>query len=287
MNKHYITCVDSVGTHKMVYTQWGEEDNPNVLICVHGLTRNGRDFDFLARELAKDYCIICPDVVGRGESDYLTEPKDYNLMVYAKDILTLLHHLNLSKVDWLGTSMGGLIGMAIASQPESLIRRLILNDVGPFIPQGAMQRIGGYLLKEQPTFIDLNIAQEYMRSKYQPFGNLTDEQWQHLTQYSVKSLPEGGYTLNYDPQISFPYQNTPLESLKAQEFWQWWEGISCPILLLHGQESDLLLPDTISQMKEIHPDMTVVSFPDVGHAPALMNDEQIQIIKNWLAETKS
>lgn len=286
MKKHYITCLDSVGSHRMSYSQWGQEDNPNVLICVHGLTRNGRDFDFLARELEEKYCVICPDIVGRGESDWLTDPKDYNLMVYAKDIFTLLQQLNLTKVDWLGTSMGGLIGMAIASQPESTIRRLIINDVGPFIEQTALQRIAGYLLKEKPIFSNLADAEDYVRSTYQPFGNLTDEQWQHLTQYSVKPLPGGGYRLNYDPQISHPYQNTPIDSLKAQEFWQWWETINCPILLLHGQESDLLLLDTIGKMKEIQSQMTVVSFPNVGHAPALMDKEQIGVIKSWLVQTK-
>lgn len=283
MNINYISCLDSVGTHKMAYAQWGEQDNPNILICVHGLTRTGRDFDFLAKALEENYCVICPDIVGRGESDWLADPKDYNLMIYAQDVLTLIQQLNLSKVDWLGTSMGGLIGMAIASQPECPIRRLIINDVGAFIPQTAMQRIAGYLLKEKPNFLDLASAEEYVRSTYEPFGNLTDEQWQHLTQYSVKVLPEGGYQLNYDPNISFPYQNTPIDSLKAQEFWVLWETICCPILLLHGQESDLLLLDTITQMKEIQPQMTLASFPNVGHAPALMDDEQIQVIKQWLA----
>ncbi|WP_013320267.1 alpha/beta fold hydrolase [Gloeothece verrucosa] len=285
MNKYYITCEDSGGSHKMAYTQWGKEDNQNILICVHGLTRNGRDFDFLAQALEKDYCIICPDIVGRGESDWLTEAKDYNLIVYAQDILRLIKHLNATQVDWLGTSMGGLIGMAIASQAESPIRRLIINDVGAFIPEKAMQRIAGYLLKEKPDFPDLVAAEIYIRDTYKPFGNLTDEQWQHLTQYSVKTLPSGGYRLNYDPQISYPYQNIPINSIKAQEFWPWWEKISCPILLLYGQESDLLLPDTITQMKEINPQMSLVTLPYVGHAPALMSDEQIKVIENWLAQT--
>lgn len=282
MKQCHFTFTESSGSHKLAYTQWGETNNPKVLLCVHGLTRTGRDFDFLAQALSNDYRVICPDVFGRGESDWLTQPENYNLFFYAAGILGLLEQLQITQLDWLGTSMGGLIGMIIASAPNSPIRRLIINDVGPFISQQGMQRVAGYLLKEKPIFADLVEAEKYVRETYQPFGDLTDEQWQHLTKYSVKSLAEGGYILNYDPQISYPYQKTPIDSLKQQEFWEFWKGINCPILLLHGQDSDLLSPSTITEMQAIQPEMKVISFPYVGHAPALMDASQIRAVKTWL-----
>lgn len=287
MNQSYVICSDSQGKHKMAYTFWGNLDTP-VLICVHGLTRVGRDFDYLAQALVTDgYSIICPDVVGRGESDWLINPADYNLITYAQDMLTLIRELNLYQVDWLGTSMGGLIAMnlidiAASNRFDSPIRSLILNDVGAYIPQAAIQRIIGSLRKEMPIFTDLIAAETYIRSICEGFGNLTDEQWQHLTKYSLKKLANGNYTLHYDPKIVNVYGNLPIELFKGLEFWSLWQNISCPVLLLHGQESDLLLPETITEMQTLKPELTVKSFANIGHAPALMDEQQINIIKNWL-----
>ncbi|NES84463.1 MAG: alpha/beta hydrolase [Moorea sp. SIO2B7] len=283
MRHHSITCTDPHGTHKMAYTEWGNYDNSKVLICVHGLTRTGRDFDRLAATLAENYRVICPDIVGRGESDWLKEPDDYGYPVYVADILTLLKHLNISIVDWVGTSMGGLIGMFIASQANSPIRRFVINDVGAFIPKEALKRIAKYLILPPPHFLDLGEAEKYIRLRYAPFGNLTDSQWQHLAKNSVKSLPEGGYRLHYDPQIGKPFKAASISAkFKDIEFWQIWESISCPVLLLRGEESDLLLPKTIKQMQRNKSQMQVINFPKIGHAPALMAQEQIEVIKNWL-----
>lgn len=272
----------------MAYTQWGNLDSPNLLFCVHGLTRVGRDFDYLAQELVRDgYCVICPDVVGRGASDWLVNPANYNLLTYAEDMLSLIRELNLAQVDWLGTSLGGLIAMmsvnlALAKKINSPIRRLILNDVGPYIPPEAMQRIVGYLRKPLPIFSDLKAGETYLRSIYEDCGNLSDRQWQHLTKYSFKHRADGNYQLHYDPQIAYPYRNLAIETIKPQEFWELWQNIYCPILVLHGENSDVLLPDTIQEMQSTKSSITIRSFANVGHAPALMDEGQIEVVRNWM-----
>ncbi len=283
MNHHHVICSDPHGTHRMAYTQWGASDNPKVLICVHGLTRTGRDFDTLATALAEDYRVICPDIVGRGKSDWLDCPEDYGYPVYVADILTLLKHLNISSVDWIGTSMGGLIGMFIASQSESPIQRLVLNDVGPFIPKEALRRIAKYLLLPSPHFTDLSEVEQYVRLHYAPFGPLTDAQWQHLARHSVKPKATGGYCLSYDPKIAHPFlQVEQMTEIQDVELWHIWESLDCRILSLRGEESDVLLPETIAQMQASKPQMQAINFPEIGHAPALMAEEQIEAIQNWL-----
>ncbi len=282
MTYHYINCQNPQETHRMAYLQWGEKENPKVLVCVHGLTRNSRDFDYLVQNLEQDYRIICPDIVGRGESDWLSEPQGYGLPQYVTDILTMYNQLSLTQVDWIGTSMGGLIGMLIAANYPTLIRRLVLNDVGAFIPKEALERIANYLLQPASEFVNLAEVDLYVRKAYAPFGQLTESQWQHFAKYTVKSKPEGSYRLHYDPNISHSLQAETVAELKDIDLLEVWQKIQCPVLLLHGENSDLLLPETIDRMQEIQPKMDVIHFPDCGHAPALMSVEQIETVRNWL-----
>lgn len=282
IKQYTLTCADPHGTHRIAYLHWGEMDNPNVLICVHGLTRNSHDFDFLAKELEKDYRIICPDIVGRGDSDWLSHPEDYNHSVYMADIRNLINHLQVDKVDWLGTSMGGLLGMMIASDSEGPIRRLILNDVGAFLPKEALQRISSYLGGEEKRFHSLNDVEYHLRRIHATFGHLPHEHWQHLAKHSARVNKDGHFYLAYDPNIAANFREAAQDDI---ELWSVWEQIKCPVMLIHGIESDLLLPGTIEQMQKKHPEMQVVHCVKVGHTPALMSSEQIETVKHWLLHT--
>jgi pimeloyl-ACP methyl ester carboxylesterase len=279
---HQILCKNPDGQHQITYREWGEPQQTKVLICVHGLTRNSQDFTKLATALKSDYRVICPDVVGRGESDYLTNPAHYGIPLYVEDLLTLIRQLNFTSVDWLGTSMGGLIGMTIASLENSPINRLILNDIGAYIPEQAIERIASYLTQKAPIFSDLTQVKEYVKKIYSGFGDLTESQWSNLAQYSVKLNQNGQYILNYDPAIATPFLGLKSGQFQPIDFGQIWHLISCPVLLLHGENSDLLLPETIAQMQETNPQLEVKHLANCGHAPALMSSEQIDLIKTWL-----
>ncbi len=273
-----VRCNNPHGQHEIAYTHWGDAQNPKVVLCLHGLTRNSRDFDYLAGMLATDYRVICMDVVGRGESDYLSHASDYAYSVYIHDVLTLLTQLQISEVDLVGTSMGGLIGMSLAALPHSPVKSLVLNDVGPILPQPALERIAEYL--RMPPFIarDLDEAEAHIRFIYAPFGVLTDEQWQHLTRHSVRLMDGGGYRFAYDPAIVQTFQYKEEVNL-----WPIWSEVEQPVLLLRGAESDLLLPELVQHMQNSRPDMRVVEFAGVGHAPILMSADQIEVISTWLA----
>jgi pimeloyl-ACP methyl ester carboxylesterase len=279
MREHMLSCKGPHGLHKMAYVEWGAEDNPNVLVCVHGLTRNSRDFDFLAEGLLDRYRVICPDVAGRGRSDWLTHPQDYGFPQYAADMYALIAHLGVKKVDWVGTSMGGLIGMVLASQSPDLIRRLVLNDVGPVLTAQSLERIGKYT-GNAPLFESIAAAEAYIRLVSAPFGKLSDVQWRHLTLYSVRQRPDGKYEMSYDPGIAEPFRQTVVYT--DLNLWPMYEAIKCPTLVVHGAESDLLTADTVRQMAERGPKAKTVDIPGVGHAPVLMDDAQIAIVRDFL-----
>ena len=282
---HKISCQNSTESYQIAYREWGNPHQEKVLICVHGLTRNSKDFDHLAHELQSNYRIICPDVVGRGQSDWLSHPANYGIPLYVSDLLTLIQQLNLTSVDWLGTSMGGLIGMNIASLPNSPIKRLILNDVGAEVSAASLQRIAKYLCQQPPIFDDLTLVKEYVKKIYSGFGDLTEDQWESLARNSVKLNDQGQYILNYDPAISTPFLQAKHAALKPADLWNMWDLIQCPVLLLHGENSDLLLPETIDKMLVNHPLLTVKHLANCGHAPALMSLEQIDMIRMWLNNT--
>jgi len=278
MRQRTVQCLGPHGLHRMAYTEWGDAANPRVLICVHGLTRNGRDFDFLAQALSDRYRVVCPDVVGRGASDRLKVADDYHLPLYAGDMVTLIARLDVEQVHWVGTSMGGLIGMALAAQENTPITRLVLNDVGPLITASSIKRIGEYVGKA-PTFASIEQAEVYIRFVAATFGALTDAQWRHLTVHAVRPAP-GGYEMAYDPAIGEPFRKAMGD--EDVNLWPLYDAVRVPTLLLRGAQSDLLLHDTALEMAQRGPKAQLVEVPNVGHAPMLMDEFQIGAVREFL-----
>jgi pimeloyl-ACP methyl ester carboxylesterase len=279
MREDSVLCMGAHGLHRMAYTEWGDPSNPRVVICVHGLTRNGRDFDFLAQDLAAEYRVVCPDVVGRGRSEWLAVATDYGLPQYAADMVTLIARLHVEQVHWVGTSMGGLIGMLLASQPKSPIARLVLNDVGPVITAASIRRIGEYLGKA-PKFASLEQAEAFVRFVAATFGRLTDAQWRHLTEHSVRPAAGGGYEMRYDPAIAEPFRKAMGD--EDVSLWPVYDAIRCPTLVMRGAQSDLLLHETALEMGRRGPRAEVVEIPGVGHAPMMLDEPQIGIVRSFL-----
>jgi pimeloyl-ACP methyl ester carboxylesterase len=264
------------GFHRVRYFEWGAWDS-DVVICVHGLTRNAHDFDRLANRLAERYRVVTVDIVGRGGSDWLTDPAHYTYAQYLADMNALLARLDVERVHWIGTSMGGLIGMFLAALPDSPIASLLLNDVGPFIPKAALQRIASYLVDAR--FSSLQQLERHLRTVLAPFGPLVDEDWAHLARHGHRVLDDGALALAYDPAIG---ENVKKEIVDVN-LWSFWDKVSCPTLALRGGESDLLSAETALEMEKRGPHARVVTFPGVGHAPALMTEDQIEIVVAWLA----
>jgi pimeloyl-ACP methyl ester carboxylesterase len=285
MQENTVQCLSPSGYHRMHYTDWGARDNPRIVICVHGLTRNCRDFDTLAQTLEKDFRIVCPDVVGRGQSDWLIDKQHYGLPQYMADATALIARLtadagqaNEREIFWIGTSMGGMIGMLLASLPNTPIRKLILNDVGTLIPKASLERIALYVGKA-PNLKTLIETNTYVRTVSAPFGPLTDAQWEHLTRFNSKQNADGTWTMNYDPGIAQPFQQGPINDI---ELWSFYDRITCPTLLLRGAHSDLLLKDTALAMTQRGPKPKLIEFAGVGHAPMLMAEDQIKIVRDFL-----
>ncbi|MEO1897783.1 MAG: alpha/beta hydrolase [Cycloclasticus sp.] len=281
METQYITSCSIGGLHKLAYTQWGDNDNPDVLICSHGLTRNKHDFDELASTLAAKRRVICFDLPGRGESGWLNNKMAYDYTQYMVDALMIIATTKVEKVDWLGTSMGGLLGMALAAQPGSPIKKLIINDVGPFVPKVALQRIAEYV-GQQPAFDTEEALGQYIRTVYAGFGDLTEQQWENMAIYGQRTLSNGQFTLNYDPDISKAFMDKPLEDV---DLWPVWGAIQQPTLVIKGEASDLLLDETALKMTTTGPKATLAIIPNTAHAPALMNSKDIHMVESWLNNT--
>jgi len=280
MKSDFITFHSRMGARRMHYVEWGDSTNEQVLVCVHGLTRNARDFDNVAQALAGKYRVICPDIPGRGESDWLDSAGEYSYPLYIACMGRLIEHLGVSTVHWLGTSMGGLIGIFLAAQPKSPISRMLLNDIGPFLPALAIQRIGKYVGSD-PRFQNLDDVNRYLREIHASFGNLSDDQWAHLAKYSSRLLSEGGYALHYDPAIGGVFVGNPTKSF---EIWDSWDAIHCPVAVFRGAESDVLLPETAAEMAIRGPKAKVYTISGVGHVPALMENEQIDRVREWFCK---
>lgn len=260
------------------YTEWGKPDAAQTIICVHGLTRNARDFDFLAKALAdRGARVLALNMVGRGTSSWLADPMGYVVPGYVGHVLQFLKQQRLESVDWVGTSMGGLIGMLIAAAENNPIRRLVLNDIGPFISQAALAQLKTYVGRD-PHFGSLREAEAYLREIHAGFGPLSDVQWRHLAINSVREA-DGGLRLHYDSAIKVPYAQMADADV---DLWALWEKIRCPTFLLRGSESQLLTADTASRMTTSGPKARLATIADVGHAPALMADDQIALIADWL-----
>ncbi len=266
--------------HRIAYTEWGDPDSDRVALCVHGLSRQGRDFDFLAAALvAHGYRVVCPDLAGRGRSGWLAQADDYALPQYSVDMTALIARLGVERVDWIGTSLGGLIGIVLGGLPDSPVRRLVINDIGPFIPWAALRRLGDNLRAAPVDFPDLTSAERYFRGVLAPFGQLTSKQWEHLTTHSVMATPEGRYRLRFDRRIAEAFRPGRVYNVSL---WSYWDAITCPTLVLRGEDSDLLLPDTAAEMAARGPHAEVVEIAACGHAPTLMDEEQIRLVTSWL-----
>jgi len=294
---NYLPCPDAGAGHRMAFWEWGDASAAHVVVCVHGLSRQGRDFDVLAQALVERaggaVRVICPDVVGRGQSDWLTDPQGYQVPFYAGDMLALLAHLKpqTQTLDWVGTSMGGLIGMAVCGQQQIPlpvpVRRLVLNDVGPVIQWDSIVRIGQYLGRVV-QFDSLQQAADAMWAVSASFGPHTPAQWLELSRHMVKPVPGSAtaVTLHYDPAIALPFGAVTRETAAQGEamLWQLYDAIQAQTLLLRGAESDLLSHQTALQMATRGPKARLVEFAGVGHAPTLIAADQVDTVVRFLLD---
>jgi len=281
----HVQCISPAGLHRMAYKEWGAHDNPDVLVCVHGLTRVSDDFDALAAALSHRYRVICPDVVGRGRSDHLRDPRYYQILQYVADMVTLIARLDVESVHWLGTSMGGLIGMVLAAQPAGLIRSLALNDIGPVLDATAMARIGEYIGQDR-QFASFEQARDYVRQISHSFGPHDDAQWNKLAADVLMQGADGNWRFNYDLGLAIPYKAMTREDaqLAQQQLWTAYDAIRCPTLLLRGALSDMVSRETAQEMTQRGPQAQCIELPDVGHAPTFLSAERIALVKNFLPD---
>ena len=283
MQSKFVACLSSSGFHRLRYFEWGDAANPRVLVCVHGLTRCGRDFDTLAQALSGHYRVICPDIVGRGESDWLANKANYTYPQYLSDMATLLAAVLANSGDdagasvhWVGTSMGGIIGMLLAAQPHTPITRLVINDVGSFIPKASLERIAMYVGKT-PPFASIDAAVAAVRAT-SPFGPLSEGEWRTLTLPLLKQNAVGEWEFRYDPGVGEAFRSGLIVDVDLLPFWN---AIACPVLLTRGADSDLLLKPTYEAMCR-KADVRGVEFADVGHAPMFQHADQIDAVKAFL-----
>jgi len=295
MKMDYFLGLSEEGFHRVHYLEWGNKAEKPALICVHGMTRNAHDFDALAASFSQQgRHVFCPDLVGRGDSDWLQNPLHYTYEQYLADMNTLIARTDDKHIDWIGTSLGGLIGMILASLPQSPIQRLVLNDIGPQISTKALARLTTYA-GHDPEFASIADAKRYFRSIYSDFGKLSDAQWQHLTENSIRETASGKFIAKLDQRIKFSMNKSKiawqamLHPQKAWEgtlfdvdLWHIWRKVRCPVLVIHGVHSDILVPDTIQKMQQIHPDVTVINIEDAGHAPHLLDESLQNKIYQWL-----
>lgn len=281
MRTRSVMALDPQGFHRVVYHEWGDADNDRVLVCVHGLARNGRDFDQLARALSRDYRVVCPDMPGRGKSDWLPAGVNYDIPLYLSDMATLLARLDVDQVDWIGTSMGGIIGTCLAALPNSPIRSLVLNDIGCFVGKAALQRIADYLGDHR--FDSVAAVEQYMRTTYTAYQGLSNKQWQHLAKYGHRWISDDQYGLHYDPRIAEQSREIQDQDIDLEPVWS---QVRCPQMLIWGDKSDVLTADTVELMQQLRPDMDLYRIPGMTHAPSLMETEQIDAIQRWLRDNR-
>jgi pimeloyl-ACP methyl ester carboxylesterase len=264
----------------MRYYDWGDPANPRTVVCVHGLTRNGRDFDDLARALAPDFRVVCADIAGRGGSDRLQAKTDYGYPQYMADVTALIARVTANgaaSVDWIGTSMGGLLGIFMASLPKSPIRRMVVNDAGFLVPKAALERLSRYVGKD-PRFTSLDELEANLRRVAASFGPLTDAQWRHLALHGAKQYADGAWGFSYDPGIAHVFEG----EIADIDLGPYWDAVRCPTLVLRGEQSDILLRETAEAMTQRGPKAQLVEFAGVGHAPMLMTHEEARVIRDFL-----
>jgi pimeloyl-ACP methyl ester carboxylesterase len=278
MQEHKLTCTGEAGAHDVAYVEWGDPNNPKTLVCVHGLTRTAMDFEPLAESMADVYRVISIDMPGRRNSDWLHDKSKYSYPVYVADCMQVIANVGAQEVDWVGTSMGGLIGMLVAALSDSPIRKFVINDIGPFLPKEAQQRIGTYVGKD-PRFETFEALVEDMKANAATFGPLTEEQWRFLATHSAKKHPDGSFGYHYDPGIADAFKGAKFEDISL---WDMWNEMRCEVLILRGKESDLLLPETAQHMCERPYPTKLIEWEGMGHAPSLLPDYQINEIRAWL-----
>ena len=282
-----VQCCSPTGLHHMSYKEWGDQHNPEILICAHGVTRVGDDFDVMAAALSDHYRVICPDVVGRGRSGRLLNAQLYTVPQYVSDMITLIArvsaHSEDAKIDWFGTSMGGLIGMALASLPGTPVRKLVLNDIGPTLDPAALLRIGDYIGQDL-KFPDFDTAARFVREVSFSFGEHSDDQWHKLASDVLRQQADGQWVRHYDMGLAQPFRAATPETVKADQaaLWACYDAIRCPTLLIRGANSDLLSHETAQEMATRGPMATLVEIPNVGHAPTFIHDDQIAIARQFL-----
>ena len=279
MIERTLSCIGPHGFHRLAYVEWpGPSPDAPVLLCVHGLTRNGRDFDVLAAALSKHYRVVCPDLPGRGKSEWLSDAADYATPLYLGDLTALIARLGVERVDWVGTSMGGILGMLIAALPGAPVGKLVMNDIGGFVPKSGIERIASYCGLD-PGFPDFAGLEAALRQLAAPFGPLSDAQWRHLATHSVRRKPDGSLGFAYDPKIADAFKQGPIADVAL---WPSWDAVKCPALVLRGAQSDILLASDAAAMTQRGPRAKLVEFAGIGHAPALMADDQIAAIREFL-----
>ena len=275
--RNHFRSLSPHGFHEVVYFEWGDAGESRVVICVHGVGRKARDFDVLGEALAPTHRVLAVDMPGRGESDWLTDPNDYVFPTYLTALTALVARSGAETVDWVGTSMGGLLGIVMAAQPKSPVRKLVVNDVGPTIERAAIERIRSYFGTD-PTFATYAEIEQYVRKISAPFGPLTDAQWEQMTRTNVRLRLDGRWGIAYDPGIAVPFRS----SAAPPDLWPVWDAIRQPTLLLRGAKSDLLSAATAAEMVRRGPRPKLLEFPDVGHAPMLLSAEQIEPVARFI-----
>ncbi|WP_170766435.1 alpha/beta fold hydrolase [Ruegeria lacuscaerulensis] len=277
-----IKCISRHGFHDLAYVDWGRKTSAEKILCVHGLTRNGRDFDALASQLSKSARVVCPDLVGRGKSDWFDDASDYHLLQYNMDITVLAAKVGFEKFDWIGTSLGGLMGISLAGVNNSPIRRLVINDVGPTIPTSALHRISRYMGGAE-FFQSLDEVEAHLRETLSPFGPMTDPDWARMAVHSSIETDQG-LVMHHDPGIM---QNFRRYSMFMHfSLWKYWDKITCPVLILRGTESDFLTESLLTRMLNRLPHAEAIEFEGVGHTPTLNAQNQIEPILEWLERTR-
>jgi len=276
-----VQCASARGLHRIAYLEWGDPRNRDVLICVHGLTRTSRDFDTFAAALCAQFRVVCPDLAGRGDSDRLADPLLYAVPQYIADMVTLIARLDVEAVSWLGTSMGGFVGMALAAQAGSPVKKLVLNDAAPVIGKAALERIGAYLGQAR-SFASLEEAEQYVRAVAAPFGPHTDAQWRFLAETWVRRNEDGSWRPHYDTRIAEVYRATMPD--KDLELWHLYDAVRCPTLLVRGELSDVVSRHTAAEMTRRGPKAKVAEIRGVGHAPTLLQPDQIALVRDFLLE---
>jgi pimeloyl-ACP methyl ester carboxylesterase len=307
---HKFPSLGPHGFHQVAYAEWGSLNSRHVVVCAHGFARNSRDFDALAVSLTG--CrVVAMDTVGRGSSEWLENMEDYGFSLYLSDAAALFARVTATprdgsvstfmrrilgitgahQIDWIGTSMGGLLGMMLAAKPNSPIRRLVLNDIGPLIPWPALLRLKNVYAALHARFADINEVEQYLRNACATFGPLEDRQWRHVARYGSRRLEDGRYALAYDPGIVGALRdnkNTGIEFgndfMFGVDLWPVWDAVKCPTLVLRGAESDFLLASTVRRMQERGPGAKVVEFSGIGHAPWLMSKDQIRVVRDFIRE---